>query len=166
MTFWGYRDPLSVCEVYVVYSNWNLSLSFFVKNFGTSRIDIYTGFGQFLCSCNPMEGNVSISYWKLYQRPLIWAVVEHPSINSSRDTAVWIFWKILGYEKNFHIFAFFMLKMASYSKSIYFIGSKWHISNLVRGLWSFFWRKIAKICRQIKIFEKSFLKDLEDRSGM
>ena len=84
-----------------MYSGLNLWISFFVKNFRTSRIDAYTGFGQLLCSYTPIEGNVSIGYSKLNWRPLIWAFAEHPGIDRSRDTAVWIFWKILGYEKNF-----------------------------------------------------------------
>ena len=51
-----------------------------------------------------------ISQWKLYRRPLIWAVTEHPGINRSRDMAIWIFWKILGYEKNFILLHFWCWK--------------------------------------------------------
>ena len=101
-----------------------------------------------------------IGYWKLIRKPLIWAVAENLSINRSRDTAVWIFLKILGYEKKFHIFAFFILKMACYPKSNDFIGSKWHIFDSIRGLWIILCRKIAKIRRKIKIFGKIFLNDL------
>ena len=49
-------------------------------------------------------------YRKLIRKPSIWAIIELQGINKSRDTTVWIFWKILGYEKNFIFWHFWYWK--------------------------------------------------------
>ena len=81
-----------------------MSYVIFFINFGTSRSHTYVGFGRFF------SYNLSIGYKKLIPKSSIWAIVKLPGINKSRDTAVWIFWTFLGYEKNFIFLHFWCWK--------------------------------------------------------
>ena len=139
-----------------MYSGWNLSMSFFVKKFCTLRIDTFTGFGQFLCSYKPIEGNISISYWKLYRRPSIWAVAELPGINRSRDTAVWIFWKILGYEKNFIFLDFSSSKWRLITKQMILSDRSGILPISLGGCEPFFGEKSRRYGEKSKFLKKIF----------
>ena len=133
-----------------------MSISFCVKNFGTSRIDTYTGFWRFLCSYNPIKGYVSIGFWKLYRRPSIWAVTEHPGMNRSRDTAIWIFWKIWGYEKNFLFLHFLSLKWHLIAKQTVSLNRSGIFPISLGGCEPFFGEKSRRYVEKSKYSKKIF----------
>ena len=134
-----------------MYWGWNTSWSIFFKNFGTSRIDLYTEFWQFFATGSKFRVMYQSDIESLYENPLIWAVAELSGMNRSQDMVVLRFWKILGYEKFFIFLDFWDWKWFPIAKLMIFFG---------RGLWTFFCQNFAKKRWKIKIFEKNFLNDL------